>query len=304
MKNIEMKFEIEQRQFNWTGRIFDAEQFHYDCFYFDIGERHLYAEITEIDVHANSYGVDETYVTLDIDCPSRPNDELSDLPAGIIEQALIRKFEDTCSREEHKLLRKEMETGRYLQWSEEDRGGTIHVYLDNDNLKIDLCSGSAPDTDSIVKLLWSDPTCQIFRDYAKTLKRQNKWSTWRYDGMSGCTDWGIQFLDKHSIVRRTKTVLHNSSNDRLNEGLDAWIKDIYDLLWSFIMDGTYSDATANEPKGKYHDWTDITEQVISRRAEFLKNCFTAEAGFSNISESASDEEIIDYSDYRPTEDSI
>lgn len=307
MNNVVFKFEIEPRLWKWDGRVFDASQFHHDCFYFDIDKRHLYAEITEIDVHKDSYGVDETYVTLDVDNPARPNDDLSDLPYGVIEQELIRYFDKTCSRKERQMLRQEMETGRYLKWSDEDRGGTIHIHMNLDNLKIDICSGSAPDTDSIVKLLWSDPSCQIFRDYAKTLKRANIWNVWRHDGMSSCTDWGIQFLDKNGIVRRTKTVLHSSSVDRLNEGLDAWIKDVYDLLWSFIMDGTYADATADEPKGHYHDWTDITKQVVSRRAEFLKDCWFPSSGFGDAPDISiptdNPDDYVNYSDYRPTDES-
>lgn len=193
---------------------------------------------------------------------------------------------------------------KFIRWSgktSEDvsYGGTVRFINNHEDFTFEKVSGSCIPTQLLVHILWTHSSLQSFRDSALKLKRKNNWSLGRHDGMSGCTDWYICF-ERNGYIFHTKGIIHSSMNGLQNEDIkNVWIKDVFDCLWAMKQEGTcYCDAfTKALPFNIY----DITKDVEERRENFKKICYDESDGYGTEFPESSDEEIVDYSNYTPSE---
>ncbi len=188
---------------------------------------------------------------------------------------------------------------------DESIGGTFKIELIANTFKFKRISGSAIPTDQLIGFLWFWPGLEKAREKAKNLRRINPWKVSRRDGMSGCSDWYIQFLDRLGFVRKTKTIIHSSMNGKQNEDIDVWVKDLYDVLWWMKKEGCFPSSFEGGPDPDCFAFLDITDEVISRRKEFNEGSLEPECGFG-YEEALIDEDLLykdhlnDYSNYTPT----
>ena len=186
-------------------------------------------------------------------------------------------------------------------------GGTIKINIYTlDRFSIQHVSGSTIPTMELIRLLWSNPIFEKLREYVGSLKRKNSWAIKMRSGMSGCSDYWIQFLDpKTYSVRQGRKIFHSSMYGSFNEDIiDVWSKDIFDLLWWFKENGYFKESFEGNTE---YEFEDITDETISRRNKFFKESYDPENGFGGdelIDESKmsteENDEIIDYSNYVPT----
>lgn len=195
--------------------------------------------------------------------------------------------------------------------SEGSKGGTFRLSLDNnDRFCYEITSGSAIDAEEFIGFLWFHPSLQEWRDLAKNLKRKREWKIKSLTGHSGATNWWIQYMCPYQVPKSTQTCFHVSMYGKANEPIEnVWIKDLYDLLWAFSKKGIFEnafkdvvddDGTVNSSYG----FADITDEVERKRKEFKEDSFDSDVGFGKedlTSSTTEDEEIVDYSNYTPTE---
>ncbi len=180
-------------------------------------------------------------------------------------------------------------------------GGTFKIELLANTFKFKRISGSTIPTEQLIGFLWFWPGLEKAREKAKNLRRINPWKVIRRDGMSGCSDWYIQYLDGLGVVRRTKTIIHSSMNGNQNEDIEVWVKDLYDVLWWLQKEGCFPSAFVNEPDPDCFAFQDITDEVIARRNEFQEGSLEPECGFG-YEEDLINEDLLykdrsDYSEY-------
>ena len=212
-----------------------------------------------------------------------------------------------------------MEKEFYIRWnngksygSEGSEGGTFKLTLNGDMFSYEIVSGSSIPSEEFIGFLWQYPALQEWRDFVKMQKRKNSWSVSSHTGMSGATDWWIQYLNNYGIVKSTKPIFHDSMNSKANMDLkDIWIKDLYDLLWSFERNGIFpnsfkpaveEDGTVNSSYG----FEDITETIEERKNRFFKDCYDSCVGFGG-DEPIDEDKLygsskVDYSNYTPTDE--
>ena len=193
--------------------------------------------------------------------------------------------------------------------SEGSKGGTFRLSLDDENFCYEIISGSAIDAEELISFLWFYPSLQEWRDLAKNLKRKREWKIGSRTGMSGATDWWIEYMTPYQIPKSTQMIFHESMYGKANVEIEnVWIKDLYDLLWVFSKEGMFQnsfkdvvndDGTVNSSYG----FVDITDEIERKRKEFKDNCFDSDIGFGKKIGfvSTEEEELIDYSNYTPTE---
>ena len=115
-----------------------------------------------------------------------------------------------------------MEKELFIRWNNGKTCGIFRLTLDVDMISYEIVSGSCIPSEELIGFLWQYPALQEWRDKAARLKRRNPWRVNSHTGMSGSTDWWIQYLNNYGIVKSTKTIFHDSMNSKANEE----IKDI------------------------------------------------------------------------------
>lgn len=191
----------------------------------------------------------------------------------------------------------------YIRWNNgklfrddvDSFGGKFKIEVANNTFKFKRVSGSAIPTDQLVGFLWFWPGLEKVRENAKKLMRKNPWTVIRRDGMSGCSDWSIQYLDRLGLVRKTKSIIHSSMNGKQNEDIEVWIKDLYDVLWWMKKEGCFPSSFVDDPDPDCFVFSDITDEVIARRNEFNKGALEPECGFG-YEESLVNEDLL-YKDH-------
>jgi hypothetical protein len=196
----------------------------------------------------------------------------------------------------------------FVRWNnghghENGFGGTLKIEIYTlDRFAIKKVSGSSIPTVELIRLLWSNPIFEELRQYVSSLKRQNTWGIKMRTGMSGCSDYWIQFLDPKSYsVRQGRKIFHSSMMGSVNEDfVDVWVKDMYDLFWWFKQNHYYEEAFSQETQFVFED---VTERYVERRTEFFKDSYEADSGFGGCEPIDEDKlygcESIDYSNYTP-----
>ena len=210
--------------------------------------------------------------------------------------------------------RKTMEKEWFIRWNNGNEfgddgsfGGTIKIQIYTlDRFSIRKVSGSTIPTVELIRLLWSNPIFDDLRKYVSTLTRKNTWGVGMRTGMSGCSDYWVEFLAPSNSVNRSRRIFHDSMMGSFNEDFhDIWSKDFFDLLWWFKEKGFYKESFEENSSFKF---VDVTDEVISRRDAFFKDSFEPECGFGHEA-ALIDEDLlykdpqstIDYSNYTPTD---
>jgi hypothetical protein len=191
---------------------------------------------------------------------------------------------------------------KFIRWSKDDDscGGVFKLSLDGSTFSYEIISGSAIPASELVALLWFFPDLEEFREAARKCKRKGDWKVSSRTGMSGSTNWWIEF-DKNGIIRSTSTIWHDSMYNKANENLTCWIRDLYDLFWDFKRKGIY--ASSFDPEiHTYYGYVNVTKEIEERREAFRKEANACFEGFGTPEVVEEDDEIIDYSNYRPTEE--
>ena len=203
----------------------------------------------------------------------------------------------------------------YFVWSkgvkgrEGSEGGVIRLRFIGFNFIFEKVSGSSIPTEALIGLMWNHPALKDFRDTAALCKRTDSWSVKRFDGMSGCSSWHIQYL-RNGRVCTSNCILHSSMNGKQNENIQCYIRDFFDVLWELKKTGCYPDQFDPNEIDEY-GYVDITEKVLSERKEFRKTAHGPDEGFGCKEEvypfpvvdpQSDDEPTVDYSNYTPTEE--
>lgn len=162
-------------------------------------------------------------------------------------------------------------------------GGTVKIEIYTlDRFAIKKVSGSSIPTIELIRLLWSSPIFEDLRKYVSSLKRKNMWGIKTRSGMSGCSDYWIQFLDSKSYsVRQSRRIFHSSMMGSFNEDfVDIWAKDFYDLLWWFEQNHYYEEAFKGKerkvnsfskmlPKGSSKDEKNSSKDLSKRKLDLV-----------------------------------
>lgn len=161
----------------------------------------------------------------------------------------------------------------YVKWNNDSQsqGGIFKISTQFDTISYDIVSGSTVSFWDLMGFLWNSDIMSEIRESIKRLSRKGNWRVKSRTGLSGCTDWYIQY-EKQGLVKNTRA-LHCSMADKANEPFTLWMKDLYDILWWMSYKGTPIEDTSEVV------FTDITEEVISRRKEFEENSLPSICGF-------------------------
>ena len=198
----------------------------------------------------------------------------------------------------------------YVRWcdcvpesGERPLRGIIRFKLEGDKFTFEKISGSSIPTEALIGLLWHYPPLKEFREAAASCKRKCQWAVKQYDGISGSSTWYILHLGRKGRVIISDPVLHSSMCGKQNSDIECWIRDIYDVLWELKRKGCYPNAFSDDASTDPWGYVDLTEEILSRREEFLKKCHEPNVGFgSNAIDPRDEEPIVDYSNYTPTTD--
>ena len=165
---------------------------------------------------------------------------------------------------------------KFFKWSNKglNVGGTIRLILEGDMFSFQKVSGTSIFTEALIELLWNHYALADFRSAAADCKRSGNWSLGTEQGLSGRMDWYIMYLSKEGLVRRTDDIIHSSMNSKQNYDISGvWIRDLFDCLWAIKEHGFFPSSFVNDDNTEY-SYSDITEQILRNRNEFLKNSYS------------------------------
>ena len=203
---------------------------------------------------------------------------------------------------------------QYYGWKNGSEGGRFMLECVNNTLVYKYVSGSAPTDDIVLYLILSNID---FAKKAMSLKRSCAWRRIIREGMSGCTDWYIQYFVNADASIRRNHVWHSSMLNKANENLEVYIKDIFDI---FADTECISRVKACWTKGMV-DPIEITKKIIEQDDLILYRDEQYENLVSDFKESTKGTEFYydfplgedesdetpyeeDYSNYQPVDDGV
>lgn len=186
----------------------------------------------------------------------------------------------TMNRKDKSLLKinpiqQEIEMRKYFKWEANGKSGRFMIENKYGTLFYKCVSGFAPADIIPLYVILANV------DLAKTAmvtKRTCPWKRQVIEGMSGCTDWYIQYFNEESGAVRRNAVWHSSMFEKANENLEVYIKDIFD-----IFADTECIARVKECWSKgIVDEVEITKEILGQEEQFQDLVLYRDFNYENL----------------------
>ena len=222
-----------------------------------------------------------------------------------------------------------------IKWAHNNEGGVYKYTLDDyGNFREFKVSGRDIPWSTFIELATRHEAFASFREAAKQCEKKNLWNVSSRDGMSGCRDLTINYLDKKSKLVLNGGSIHISMADKVtinpcrhpsvNPSDNAiWIRDLYDLIYwcehQYCFQGNAEDLTEeilrkriDEFESSDSTFIDMTTYFEQKENNFRNGggnfesaCFAEDSGYGvDIIERFNEPQAQDYSDYDPEFDKL
>ena len=221
-----------------------------------------------------------------------------------------------------------------IKWNHGNESGVYKYTMEHGLFREFKVSGKDIPWSTFIELAMKHESFAAFREAAKASKRSELWNVSSRDGMSGCRDLTINYLDKKSKLVLNGGSIHISMNDKvtinparhptINQFDNAiWIRDLYDLIYwcehQYCFQGNAEDLTEEILRKRIDEFEDSNSTFVDMSTYFEQKettfrngggnfesaCFAADSGYGDdFVERFTEPQAQDYSDYDPEFDKL
>ena len=189
----------------------------------------------------------------------------------------------------------------YIKWIEGDRKGLLYIGVIGTTVSIKNLSGCVIREDTLehIILSWKPLRKALKRALEMAPNRKNRFGFDEKRGMSGCVSVFIKTQIKNSKYAKSKKIWHMSMEEKFNEDLDIYVRDLVDYIqydWKENFSNTHVENDLRKASRNL-DYTEIIEPIGFNS----ENSYSPLEQTNPFADSDPDEEgpaVTDYSDRR------